>query len=261
MRIVLFGANRFSYLVYEKLLALKCQIAGVVTATERFRISYSKKRVKNVLYKDLGDLSLKHKIPLLKISSSPNDKAFYMQIKKWSPELMIVVGWHYKIPQRIIRLAKKGCIGIHHSLLPRYRGGAPLAWAMIRGERYSGTTLFYIGRDIDAGDIIAQKRFRILKKDTIAQLHEKANMLALEMLSENLLKIARGKAKRMVQDESKATRFPQRAPEDGLIDWNRSPKEIKNFIRAQTKPYPGAFTYIRGKKVTMWDVDIIKVRR
>lgn len=136
------------------------------------------------------------------------------------------------------------------------QGGAPLVWAMINGERSAGTTLFFMDGGVDSGDIIAQRRFKIFKTDTIADVYKRANENALQMLEESLPLLEQGAVRRVPQDDSKATHFPQRFPEDGLINWSKPVSDIKNFIRAQTRPYPGAFTRINGKKVVIWDADI-----
>jgi methionyl-tRNA formyltransferase len=147
--------------------------------------------------------------------------------------------------------------GIHASLLPKYRGGAPLVWAIINGEKTTGVSLFYFDQGVDTGDVIAQKKIEISDTDDIRTVYEKATLAAVDVLRESLPLIREGQAPRIPQDHANATIFPQRKPEDGLIDWTRTPDEIRNFIRAQTRPYPGAFTVLEGKKVTIWDADIV----
>jgi methionyl-tRNA formyltransferase len=121
--------------------------------------------------------------------------------------------------------------------------------------------LFHLEDDVDSGDIVAQVSFPIEEDDTCATTYEKASQASVQLLREYLPRLADGTAPRIPQDEGLATSFPQRKPEDGLIDWTRSPEEIRNFIRAQTKPYPGAFTYIGDKKVTIWDAYVSQEER
>lgn len=182
--------------------------------------------------------------------------SYLQRLSHWQPDLLLVLGWYYIIPREVRERAPLGCAGIHASLLPKYRGGAPIPWAIINGETTTGVTFFYMGDGIDDGDIITQKEFPIEGVDNCATLYEKATQASVQMLRQYLPQIANGTAPRIPQDHSQATYFPLRKPEDGLIDWSWDAKRIRNFIRAQTKPYPGAFTYIKNKKVIIWDADI-----
>ena len=174
----------------------------------------------------------------------------------WQPDLILALGWYYNVPKRARDFGPLGCLGIHASLLPKYRGGAPIPWAIINGEKETGVTLFHLVDDIDAGDIVAQGRFPIEEHDTCATVYEKAEMASVRILRECLPKIAAGRAQRIRQDHRQATVFPQRKPEDGLIDWSLTEKRIRDFIRAQTHPYPGAFFYAGDKKIVVWDADV-----
>jgi len=187
-----------------------------------------------------------------------NSESYLEHIAKWQPDVLLALGWYFMIPRRVRKSVPLGCVGIHASLLPKYRGGAPIPWAIINGETESGVTFFYFSDGIDDGDIIAQKRFSIEKKDDVAMVYKKATSTSIEILQEYLPMLATNTAPRIQQDHNQATNFPQRSPEDGLIDWSWDAKRIRDFIRAQTHPYPGAFTYIRGKKVTIWDADVIE---
>ncbi len=163
------------------------------------------------------------------------------------------------IPASIRRMAPRGCIGIHASLLPKFRGGAPLVWAMIHGEPETGVSLFHFSDGVDDGEIIGQRSFPIGGSDTIRDLMARAESASLELLREFMPKVAAGTAPKTPQREEDATRFPQRSPEDGRIDWTWEPRRIRDFIRAQTRPYPGAFTLIGDKKIVIWDADVENV--
>ena len=256
MKIVFMGATELGAkccrLILEKQLA---EVSGILTIPQSFNISYSKKPVKNVLHADFHAIGEQYNIPVVEVEGKMG--SFAEQIKAMEPDLILVIGWYYMIPASVRDLAPLGCTGIHASLLPRYRGGAPLVWAMINGEKETGLTLFHMTDGVDDGDVVGQKKFAIEESDTIRELLQKTETASLELLEEVIPQFANGTAPRIPQDQSKATHFPQRKPEDGLIDWAKSPQEIKNFIRAQTKPYPGAFTFINGKKVMLWDADVI----
>ena len=256
MNIVFFGASELGYECCEALLQNGEKITGIFTISEEFKISYSpNKPVKNVLYKDFNLLGQKYNIPVVTINGDL--KLHQQNLESMQPDFLLVIGWYYMIPKSMIRVAKKGAAGLHASLLPKYRGNAPLVWAMINGEKETGVTFFYFSEGIDNGDIIAQKKFVIDESDTIRELLEKTKIASKNLLLHNIRKIELDEIKPVSQDHTKATIFPKRSPEDGLIDWSWDAQRIKNFIRAQTKPYPGAFTVINGKKVIIWDADVI----
>jgi methionyl-tRNA formyltransferase len=232
------------------------QVIGIFTMPEEFHISYSPVPVKNVMYRNFAELAEKHGVPLVLVKKKMGDDEYMETLRAWRADFCLALGWYYMVPARMRALFPKGVAGIHASLLPKYRGGAPLVWAIINGERKTGVSFFYLESGVDTGDIIAQKEIEITYDDTIKTAYEKATGAALEMLREYVPQIREGRAPRLPQDHSAATQYPQRSPEDGLIDWGRSAEEIRNFIRAQTRPYPGAFTLIGGKKVTIWDADV-----
>ncbi|HEY3113542.1 MAG TPA: methionyl-tRNA formyltransferase [Gemmatimonadaceae bacterium] len=255
MRTIFFGATDLGYQCCERLLDRGENIVGLFTIPREFRISYSPTQpVKNVLFRDLHQLADRHGIPLVEVTGKMDE--YIGKVAELHPDLIVVIGWYYMVPRRMRELASKGCVGVHASLLPRYRGGAPLVWAMINGEPEAGVTLFHFADGIDDGDIIAQQSFPIESTDTIREVLDKATRASIEIVETYLPRLAEGTAPRTAQDHSRATVLPQRSPDDGLIDWAWDPVRINNFIRAQTKPYPGAFTYIGGKRVTIWSADV-----
>jgi len=174
-------------------------------------------------------------------------------ILKDKPQMCIVSGWYWILQERILKKVPKGFIGIHPSLLPKYKGGAPLVWPIINGDKASGVSLFYLEKGMDGGDLIAQKSFNISEEDTIQEVMEKAAYLAIELLNENYPLLLEERAPRIQQEHSLSTYYPMRRPEDGRIKWNNSNIEIYNAIRAQTHPYPGAFCFTEdGRKLYIW---------
>jgi methionyl-tRNA formyltransferase len=251
------GASELGFDCCKAILDAGHNVVGIFTIPQQFDIKYKDQqeriKVKNYLYKDFRSFA-SNTLPVVVVE----DKmvAYYEQLADMKPDLILVIGWYYMIPQKMIDLAPKGAIGIHGSLLPKYRGNAPFVWAMINGEKETGVSLFYFEKGVDEGDIIAQKKIAIEDKDTIKEILEKARVASVDVLLECLPQLANGTAPRIEQDHSQATIFPKRTPEDGKIDWDWDAKRIKDFIRAQTKPYPGAFTIIDNKKVIIWDADI-----
>ena len=197
---------------------------------------------------DFKQFSYEKKIPIY-ILKKPSE--LLGLIEKEKPDLIIVVGWYWIINERLLDKVPDGIIGIHASLLPKYRGFAPLVWAIINGEKRTGISLFYFDRGIDSGDIVAQKEFDILENDTIKEVLEKTERSIADILKENYSKLLSGEAPRTKQNHKNATYCSQRKPEEGRINWNFSNKKIHDFIRAQAPPYPGAFSYIKDKKITI----------
>lgn len=255
MRIVFLGASELGYDCCESLLLNGQNIVGIFTIPQEFKISYSKdKPVKNVLFKDFHALGSRYNVPVIDVKEKMS--SYEGVLRELKPDFLLVIGWYYMIPKSLRELANKGCAGIHASLLPKYRGGAPLVWAMINGEKETGISFFYFSDGVDDGDLIAQIKFSISESDTIKDLLEKTKQASLVLVEEYVPKIAQGTAPKLAQ-VGEPTYVPQRKPEDGLIDWSWDNAKIKRFIKAQTKPYPGAFTIIDGKKLIIWDADII----
>jgi methionyl-tRNA formyltransferase len=255
MRIVFFGASALGYRCCERLITMRQEVVGLFTIPRAFNISYSPGvPVENVLHRDFHALGAAHNIPVLSVEGRMADHE--QELAALGPDLLVVVGWYYMIPRRMRELAPRGCVGIHASLLPRYRGGAPLVWAMINGEMEAGVTMFHLSDGVDDGDIVGQRRFAIEPRDTIADLLEKAERASLELTEELVPAFAAGTAPRLPQDHGLATHVPQRSPADGRIDWTWDAPRIDRFIRAQTKPYPGAFTDLEGKRVRIWAAEV-----
>lgn len=255
MRIVFFGATRLSLECCRLIAAEKLgELAGIVTIPRSFSISYSATKVTNVQHADLGAFAAQHGLPCFTVEGKPGDLA--ERIAALRPDLLVAIGWYHLLPAKLRDVAPLGCVGVHASLLPKYRGGAPLVWAIINGETQTGVTLFHFDDGVDTGDIVAREPFEIAPEDTIAEVLGKAEKATVSLLRAHLPLLARGTAPRCPQDHAAATQFPQRSPDDGAIDWSWSAGRIRNFIRAQTKPYPGAFTLIAGKKVRIWSADV-----
>lgn len=258
MNIVFFGASQLGYECCDLLLKNNYKIKGLFTIPQKFDIKYKKRdieKVENVLFKDFKILGQKYDIPVFTINQDINN--YFSDFEALKPDFALVIGWYYLLPKNFCKILKKGAAGIHGSLLPKYRGNAPLVWAMINGEKKTGVSFFYFDDGVDTGDIISQKSFTIENKDTIKDVLNKTTNAAKEVLLEKMPEIQNGSVKVTKQDHSKATIFPKRSPKDGEINWEWDTNRIKNFINAQTRPYPGAFTFINDKKVIIWDADIL----
>jgi methionyl-tRNA formyltransferase len=156
----------------------------------------------------------------------------------------------------VITIARGGLVVFHASLLPKYRGFAPVNWPLINGERETGVTMFYAAEEMDAGDIIDQRARTITDEDDAGTLDCWLNETVEQMLDENLPRLAAGTAPRIKQDHAQATYTIWRSPEDGRIDWRQPTRSIFNLIRGLTAPYPGAYTLLDGRKLIIWSAEI-----
>ena len=251
MRIVFLGASRFGLRCLDCVHGLPgIDVVGAVTAPRHFPISYRPEGVTNVLFADVEEYCREHAIPCAIIGGGMRDGVLLDQVAGWEPDAFLVVGWYHMVPKRWRERAP--AYGMHASLLPDYSGGAPLVWAMINGERKTGITLFQLGDGVDDGPILGQRETAIEAEDTIATLYARIEDLGLELVREQLPRLADGTACLTPQDEGKRRLVPQRSPEDGLIDWRWPAARIHDFVRAQTRPYPGAFTWAASRKVSLW---------
>ena len=255
-KIVFIGCSKFGLRCLDLLQSMSCvEISGVVTAPKTFPISYLKNsKFNNVLHADITSYCDSKNLECVSITKGMKDPKLFEKVKSWNPSFFVVAGWYHLLPSTWIDLAP--AYGLHASLLPDYSGGAPLVWAMINGEKTTGISLFRMDKGVDSGPIVGQLEEEIKDHDSIATLYGRIEEKGLMLLRREIPKIASGKFTLSEQDESKRKTYPQRNEDDGEIDWSWDPLRIKNFIRAQTKPYPGAFFYIEGKKVIVWDADI-----
>ncbi|TDI76008.1 MAG: methionyl-tRNA formyltransferase [Bacteroidetes bacterium] len=201
------------------------------------------------------DISKKYNTPLYKIKNTNTPETAQL-IKEINPDVIFVIGWTRLVNAEILAIPKYGCIGMHASLLPKYRGRAPVNWALINNEKITGNTMILLDDGVDTGDILLQRSISITLADTCGTLYDKVAKAGREMIREIIPHLQKGDLPRKHQNHDEATVMPKRTPEDGLIDWNKSALEIFNWIRALTHPYPGAFTYYQNKKLFIWDAQI-----
>jgi len=168
------------------------------------------------------------------------------------PALILSFYYRRMIPMAILRLAARGAFNMHGSLLPKYRGRAPVNWAVLHGESETGVTLHEMTARADAGDIVDQERIPIGLEETAGDVMARLAPAAVRLLARQIAALKVGTITRTPQDEARATRFGRRRPEDGRIDWSRSACEIVNLVRAVAPPYPGAFTEFDGRKLMIW---------
>ena len=183
-----------------------------------------------------------------------NHQMWVRKIIELEPDIIFSFYYRNMVSQAILDIPPEGCLNLHGSLLPKYRGRCPINWALVNGEKETGVTLHYMTPKPDDGDILCQKKIIISDDDTAMSLHKKAVKASADLLDEILPQIEDGTALSFPQDHSKATYYGGRSPEDGEIDWSKTAIEIRNLVRAVTRPYPGAFSYIGARKCLFWAV-------
>ena len=169
------------------------------------------------------------------------------------PELLFVIGWSQLLREPILALAPRGAFGMHPTLLPRHRGRAPIPWAILSGLATTGVTLFEIpDAHADSGAIVGQVEVTIAPDETATTLFERLAAAHVELIRTLVPRILDGTAPRLPQDERRSSAWPKRTPADGIIDWETRAPYLYDWVRAQTRPYPGAFTFLGDEKVVVW---------
>lgn len=177
-------------------------------------------------------------------------------VKKFMPDICFVMGWYYIISEKLLDRLPGGFIGIHNSLLPRHRGFAPVVWSMIAGEKETGFSVFSFDSGMDTGDIWYQKKISVDEQDYVADVLDKIDNEIEDFFEIGFLDILKGKLKPRKQCETDVSYGARRTADDGRINWNQSAQEIYNFIRAQSKPYPGAYAFYNGQDVRIWRAEV-----
>ena len=194
-------------------------------------------------------------LPITQPESIKNNDEFRAQLAALKPDAIIVVGYGRILPQWMIALPRLGNINLHASLLPKYRGAAPIQWAIARGEEVTGVTTMRIDTGLDTGDILLQKEIPINPEDTAETLAPTLAAVGADLVVDTLHRLQAGTVNPYPQDHAKATLAPILKKEDGRIDFRRTAQEICNRLRG-FQPWPGAFTTFRGKNLHVWDAAV-----
>lgn len=242
-RIVFMGTASFSLAVLKMLIEEGYNIVGVVTQPDRY---VGRKKV--LTMPDVKVEALKYDIPVIQPARIKED---YQEVADLKPDLIITAAYGQIVPQAVLDIPRLGCINVHASLLPLYRGGAPVHQAIIDGQEKTGVTIMYMVKKMDAGDMIAQKETPILEEDTVGILYDRLSDLGAKLLKETLPDILKGINQRIPQDENLVTYAPTLSREDERLDWNMSARQVYNKVRG-TNPWPGSYTTYQGKTVKIW---------
>ncbi|WP_293444836.1 methionyl-tRNA formyltransferase [Persephonella sp.] len=251
MRVVFWGTPEFAVESLKALLNSKHQVVAVITQPDK-----PKGRGKKLTPPPVKVVAQEHGIPVLQPEKVKSNKELYEELKRLEPDIFVVVAYGKILPKEIIELPKYKTVNVHASLLPEYRGAAPIHRAIMDGKKKTGVCIMEITEQLDAGDIYSCVEIPILEEDDITTVHNKLAKAGADLLIDVLNKIEKGEITKAPQEDSKATYAKPIKKEEGRIDWNRSAREIFNQIRA-LKVWPKAFTNFRDKQIKILEAEVL----
>jgi methionyl-tRNA formyltransferase len=227
-------------------------ILGVVTNPDR-----PKGRGMKLVASPVKEFALEKKLEIFQPEKVRKNEEFIEQIKALNPDVICVVAYGKILPKEILDIPKLGCINVHGSLLPKYRGAAPIQWAVLNGDKTTGVTTMYMDVGMDTGDMILKQEVEIGENETTGELWDRLSKIGGELLVKTLKQIEEGTAPREKQGEDFSV-APMLSKDMAKIDWeNKTAREIKNLVRG-LNPIMGAYTFLNGSKIKFWKVDIAK---
>lgn len=253
MNIIFMGTPDFAATVLKKIIdSKKHTVSLVVTQPDK-----PKGRNRELQPSDVKKLAIEEGIPVFQPTKIKTQETFD-ELKKYEADIFVVAAYGRIIPKNILELPKYGCINVHASLLPKYRGAAPIQWAVINGDEKSGVCIMQMDEGLDTGDIIAEAELKLDKKETSESLFKKLSVLGADTLVETLEHIEAGGIEPRPQPKDSTTSYARMITKnDGLIDWNESAVKIDRIVRGMNS-WPAAFTYMNGQTVKLWDVDVLE---
>ena len=251
MRIIYLGTSDIAVPALQALIQSDQEVVAVVTQPDK-----SSGRGKNIRFSPVKEAALVASLPILQPERIKEEQV-QSELKEFSPDLLVVTAYSQKIPDEVIAIAPYGCINIHPSLLPKYRGAAPLIGAILNGEEKTGVTIMRIAAELDAGNILAQEELMIDPDDTLRTLEPKAASLGAKMLLDVIKQMENGTLKETPQDPEAATYMKTISKEAGKIDFSQPAKQIQCQIRA-FDPWPSAYTSLEGKTFKFWAADVVE---
>ena len=251
LNILFMGTPDFARESLEAIYNVNYNIIGVVTNPDK-----PKGRGMKMIASPVKEFAVEKNIPIYQPLKVRNNEEFIEEIKSLNPDVICVVAYGKILPKEILDIPRLGCINVHGSLLPKYRGAAPIQWAVINGEKQTGITTMYMDIGMDTGDMILKETVDIGEDETTGELWDRLSKIGGRLLVDTLKQIEEGKAPREKQSDD-FTMAPMLNKEIGLIDWeNKTAIEIKNLVRG-LNPIMGAYTFVNDKKIKFWKVNVI----
>jgi len=239
MKIVFFGTPDFAIPTLKKVYESKHELVAVVTAPDKAR-----GRGRKVTFTPVKEFAVNNNISVLQ-PDRLNDENFVSKLKEYNADLFIIVAFRI-LPVEVFTIPKIGAFNLHGSMLPKYRGAAPIQWAIINGDRKTGLTTFFLEKRVDTGNILLQKEVEITPEDDFGTLHDKMSEIGAELVLDTINLIEKGNYELKSQNSELASKAPKITKEIAKIDWQKSAEQIVNLIRGLS-PFPGAYFVLRGK--------------
>ncbi len=248
MKVIFMGTPEFSVPTLEALIE-NHEVIGVVTQPDK-----RKGRGKAMAFSPVKETALAHNIPVYQ-PMKVREETFVGTLRELAPDVIVVVAFGQILPESILNLPKYGCINVHASLLPKYRGAAPIQWVIINGETETGITTMYMAKGLDTGDMIEKVVVPVAPKETGATLHDKLSAAGGPLILSTLAKLEDGTAVRIPQKDEESSYAGMLTKELGEIDWTKSAEAIERLIRGLNS-WPSAYTHMDGKTLKIWDADV-----
>src|SRR5262245_10714885 len=241
MRLVMMGTGSFAEPTFEAVLGTPHQVVGLVTQPDR--PTGKERGSTRQARRGMKDIAAERGIPVYQ-PESINTPEGALQLKSWTPDLLVVAAYGQILSKDVLATATQGGINVHASLLPKYRGAAPIAWAIYHGEKRTGVSIIKMSIYLDAGAVVAQEAIDIATHETAGELEARLAPLGGKLAVRVVDQIAVGTAQGIPQDKTQVTKAPKLTKEHGLIDWTRTAEQVCNQVRAM-QPWPTAYTYLR----------------
>ncbi len=251
MRVIFMGTPDFAVGTLEALIASKHEIVGVVTQPDK-----PKGRGKAMQFPPVKEIAVREGLPVFQ-PKKVREPEVVETLRSLNADVIVVVAFGQIIPESILKLTRYGCINVHGSLLPKYRGAAPIQWAVIDGEKESGITTMQMDEGLDTGDMLLKKIVPLTEKETGGSLFDKLSQAGAELLIETLEKLEEGSLVPEKQGESPTAYAKMLTKDMGNIDWNQDAGSIERLIRG-LNPWPSAYTKTHGKTLKIWSADVLE---
>jgi methionyl-tRNA formyltransferase len=251
MKIIFMGTPDFAIPSLSKLIESRHQVLAVVTQPDKER-----GRGQKVSFTSVKQFAVDNKIPVYQPDKLKGNSEFVEQMKTLKPDLFVVVAFRI-LPKEVFEIPKFGSINLHGSYLPKYRGAAPIQWALINGETETGSTIFKLAEKVDTGNIYLQEKVEIKPEDNFETLHDRMSELGAKLVLDTVNLIESGKYELKKQDDSLASPAPKITKEICQIDWNKSAKEIHNLVRGLS-PHPAAFFIYDEKVIKVYKTEVVE---
>lgn len=250
MKIVFMGTPEIAVPCLQKIIDEGHEILAVVTQPDK-----PKGRGKKLAMPPVKELAIDNNIKVYQPVKA-REESFVKILEEMNPDLIVVVAFGQILPQSILDIPKYGCVNVHVSLLPKYRGAAPINWVIINGEEKTGVTTMYMDAGLDTGDIILKKEMQLTDEITAGELHDEMMLIGADALKETIDLIAKGEAPREKQNDEETSYAPIMNKTLGNIDWSKSAKDIHNLIRG-VNPWPSAYTLYEGQTMKIWKTVVL----